>query len=127
MNESSIQAQILNAMCQAGAYALRVNSGTFWGGKVLAHTGDKLVLQNPTKVMGAPAGTSDIIGCKTITITPAMVGKQIGVFTAVEVKRPGEKPRENQSKYLEVMRRRGAMVGVARSPEDAVRILGGLP
>ena len=127
MKEQDIQSSILIAMCQAGAYALRVNSGTFWGGKVLAHTGDKLVLQNPTKVMGAPAGTSDIIGCKTITITPEMVGKKIGIFAAVEVKRPGEKPRENQVNFLEVMRRRGAMVGVARSPEDAVRILGGLP
>lgn len=124
MRESSIQAEILETMGKNGVYGLRVNSGSFWGGEILSHMGDKLLLKNPTKIMGAPAGTSDVIGCKPTVITPQMVGKTIGVFVALEVKIPTKNAKKHQANYLDVMRRMGAIVGVARSPEDAVRILG---
>lgn len=123
MQESTIQSQIMLAMCRSGAYVLRVNAGEFWGGKIIAHTGDKLLLGHPTKIQGAPKGTSDLIGCRTVTVTPEMVGKQVGIFVALEVKKPGESPRPEQLNYLDVMRRRGAITGWARSPDEALRIL----
>lgn len=124
MKEQGIQNQILIEMSKHGAYGLRVNSGTFWGGEVLSHDGKLLVLKNPTKIMGAPAGTSDIIGCKTVFITPQMVGKNIGQFVAIEVKKQGENAKRHQENYLALMRSRGAITGVCRSPEDMVRLLG---
>jgi len=36
-------------------------------------------------------GIPDRIGCVPITITPDMVGKRIGLFVAVESKRPGRR------------------------------------
>jgi hypothetical protein len=125
MKEQGIQNQILTAMGRKGAYALRINSGTFWGGKMVKHDGKYLVLENPTKIQGAIAGTSDIVGCKPITITPEMVGNKIGRFVAIEVKKPGENAKDHQAKYLSVMKSMGAIVGVARSPEDAIAILEG--
>ena len=38
------------------------------------------------------SGVSDIIGCIPVTITEQMVGKEIGVFFACEVKRPMKEP-----------------------------------
>lgn len=125
MKEQSIQNEILIAMGQAGAYGLRVNSGQFWGGEVLSHDGKMLLLKNPTKILGAPAGTSDIIGCKSVLITPQMIGKTIGQFICLEVKKPGEKAKKHQENFLAVMKSRGAITGVARSPEQAIKIVQG--
>jgi len=121
MRESDIQSQILIALSEAGHYALRVNSGQAWGGEVLAHDGSKLLLAHPTKIMLAPPGTSDI-GCKSVTITPEMVGRVVAVMFAVEVKRPGEKPEKHQERYLALMRSRGAVAGWVTSAEGAVEL-----
>ena len=123
MKETDIQNSILIALSQAGHYCLRVNSGQFWGGEVLSHDGQMLLLKHPTKIMGAVAGTSDIIGCRTVTITPEMVGQQIAQFVALEVKRPGEAPKKHQANYLAIMRGKGAVAGSARSVEEALALV----
>ena len=125
MRESDIQNSILVALSESGAYALRINSGTFWGGEIVAHDGRRLMLEHPTRINGAPAGTSDILGCSTVTITPDMVGQTVAIMFAVEVKRPGEPVPKHQDRYLALMRARGARAGVARSAEDAVKIARG--
>lgn len=125
MKEQDIQAQILIELSKNNVYALRINSGNFWGGEVLSHNGDMLLLKHPTKIAGAPAGTSDIIGCKTVIISQEMVGKTVGIFTCIEVKKPSEKPKPHQEKYLALMNSRGAIAGVAKSPEEAVSLIEG--
>lgn len=120
--ETSIQNETMIELSKAGHYCLRVNSGEAWGGKVLAHDGARLLLDHPTKVMLAPAGTSDIIGCITRTITPDMVGTQIAQFAVCEVKQHGKKPEPNQQQYIALMRSRGAVAGWADNPEDAVKL-----
>lgn len=122
MKESDIQSQIQIALSQAGFYNLRVNSGQFWGGEVLSHDGQMLLLKHPTKIMGAVAGTSDIIGCVPVVITPDMVGQTVAIFAACEVKRPGERPEKHQERYLALMRSRGAIAGWATSPQEAVNL-----
>lgn len=101
---------------------MRVNSGQAWGGEVLSHDGTMLLLKHPTKIMLAPPGTSDIIGCVPVVITPDMVGKTIAQMACIEVKRPGEKPEKHQERFLALMRSRGCRAGVARSPEEALAI-----
>jgi len=123
LRESSIQSNILDTMGSLGIYGLRVNSGQFWGGEILSHMGDKLLLKNPTKIMGAAAGTSDVIGCKPTVITPEMVGKTFGRFVALEVKIPSKNAKKQQAIFLANVRKWGGIAGVARSPEDAVMIL----
>ena len=57
---------------------------------------------------GFGLGTSDIIGIQSITITPDMVGKKIGVFTAIEVKDPNHKTNpellNKQNKFINIIR-----------------------
>lgn len=41
----------------------------------------------------------------------------------IEVKLPGEKPRDDQQKFLDAMKRAGAITGCAHSVEEALEIV----
>lgn len=69
-------------------------------------------------------GSSDIIGCKPVTITADMVGQVIGQFVAVEVKTPGKEATDAQSNFLRAIRAHGGLTGVAHSEDEAQGIVG---
>lgn len=71
-----------------------------------------------------PNGSSDWIGYKVVTITPAMVGSKVAVFTAIEAKREGEKASPDQLEFMLGIVRDGGISGVASSEDDLERILG---
>lgn len=123
MREADIQSAVLIALSEQGHYCLRVNSGQFWGGEVMSHDGSMLLLKHPTKIQGAVKGTADIVGCVQVVVTPQMVGKTVAVFTAIEVKQPGEKAKPHQENYLALMRSRGAIAGIATSSDEALSII----
>ena len=125
IRESDIQSQILIELSKNGTVAFRINVGSFWAGEIMSNKDNLLLMKNPRKVQGAPEGTADIIGITPVVITQSMVGQRVGVFTAIEVKKPGEKPKSHQKNYLNRMRELGAIAGVARSPGDAIEILKG--
>lgn len=68
-------------------------------------------------------GGSDLIGWRRVEITPAMVGKTLAVFTAIEVKRPGQKPTEAQKNFIDKVWAAGGLSGIARSVEEAEDII----
>lgn len=68
-------------------------------------------------------GGSDLICITPVTITPDMVGKEIGVFTAIEVKTKTGRVSEDQKKFIASVRRLGGFAGVARSTDDALVIV----
>lgn len=72
--------------------------------------------------VGNPGG-SDLIGLRTVTITPQMVGQCIGQFVALEIKRPGQRPTEQQEQFMAMVRDRGGLAGVATSVEQAQAML----
>lgn len=63
---------------------------------------------------GLAVGSSDLIGWYSTSTSTA-------VFLAVEVKRPGEKPTTEQSRFLEAVRAAGGIAILATSVEDFVR------
>jgi hypothetical protein len=69
-------------------------------------------------------GTSDLIGWESVEITPAMVGKRIAVFVAVEVKDLDEAT-EEQLNFIEQVRAAGGLAGVAHDAAEAAEILAG--
>jgi hypothetical protein len=71
---------------------------------------------------GLQPGSSDLIGWRTVTITPDMVGKQVAVFTSIEVKTPTGRVKPEQQQWLDAVQAAGGIAGVARSVEDALRI-----
>ena len=71
---------------------------------------------------GLCKGSSDLIGFRSITITPDMVGTKVAVFSAIEVKDKG-KTTVDQRNFINVINKSGGFAGVARNVEDAKKIL----
>jgi hypothetical protein len=72
---------------------------------------------------GLARGSADLIGWRTITVTPEMVGRRIAVFTSIEVKTTTGRLTPAQHAWLGVVRGAGGIAGVARSVADALRIV----
>lgn len=125
MKESEIQDRIRLELDKHGRF-FRANAGQGWTGQVISNDGQRLLLLNPRPFHGLPAGFTDLFGVRQTVITPQMVGKTIGQACFVEVKRPGEKPKKHQEDFMTAMRAAGAIVGVAKSPEEAAEIMGGV-
>ena len=71
---------------------------------------------------GLARGSADLIGWRTITITPDMVGRRIAVFTSIEVKTPTGRLTPAQRNWLNAVTASGGIAGVARNLNDALRI-----
>ena len=71
---------------------------------------------------GLIIGSGDLIGWKTVTITPDMVGTQIAQFISIEVKTPKGVVRPEQQTWADNVRRGGGIAVIARSVDD-VRFL----
>lgn len=67
-------------------------------------------------------GTSDLIGWRSRTITPDMVGQTIAQFVAIEVKDQA-RPTPEQQAFIAAVNRAGGVAGIARSVDDARSIL----
>jgi hypothetical protein len=76
---------------------------------------------------GLCPGSADLIGFRSVTITPDMVGQTVAVFAAVEVKTDRGRPTPEQTAFLQRVATAGGLAGIARSVEDAHQILGGDP
>lgn len=67
---------------------------------------------------GLTPGASDLIGWKTITVTPELIGQDIAVFLAIEVKAGSGMPTKKQRNFLQRVREAGGIAFVARSPAE---------
>lgn len=72
---------------------------------------------------GLARGSADLIGWRTITITPDMVGQRIAVFTSIEVKTPTGRIRPDQQAWLDTVQAAGGIAGIARSVQDSEDLL----
>ena len=120
----------------AGVVLFRLNSGKAWlgmgqprrlqdGSVVLP--GARPVALGLALASGDPVvGQSDLLGWRTITITPDMVGCKVAVFTAIEVKREkGGRTSAAQSHWIEQVQRAGGIAGVANTTDAARSIVEG--
>lgn len=80
--------------------------------------GDMVISNARPFVAGLIVGSSDLIGWKSVKITPDMVGKTIAVFSAVEVKTDKGRTSAEQDIFLQNVRNAGGIGIVARKPED---------
>lgn len=76
---------------------------------------------------GLAPGSSDLIGWRTITVTPDMVGKSIAVFLGVEVKTPTGAIRQNQRTWQAAVQSMGGIAEILRSPTEINRIINWTP
>lgn len=87
-------------------------------------------LGNVSKAHNDQMKSSDLIGITSIVITPDMVGKRIGVFTAIEVKKEDwnptkklDKREQAQSNFINWVKMRGGFAGFANSVDKLKEIL----
>ena len=78
---------------------------------------------------GLARGSADLIGWRTVVVTPEMVGQRIAVFTSLEIKTPTGRLAPGQRHWLHAVHQAGGIAGVARSVQDALQIVtaSGLP
>ena len=72
---------------------------------------------------GLARGSADLIGWRTLVITPDMVGQRIAVFTSIEVKTERGRVRPEQHAWLTPVTGAGGIAGIARSIADATQII----
>ena len=122
--ESNITKEIQLIAGKSKATLFRNNTGMGWLG-VQMHYKPGFVLLKDARPLhaGLTKGGSDLIGWKSITVTPEMVGKKIAVFAAIEVKSLKGKPSIDQVNFIQQVRASGGIAGIARSAEDAQNIL----
>ena len=72
---------------------------------------------------GLCEGSSDLIGYKSMTVQPWMVGQKLAVFVALEVKTPLGQPTTAQTRFLDHVLEAGGIAGLVRSVEDAELLL----
>ena len=100
MREQDIQRLIMLALSEAGCLIFRNNVG---------------VLKNAAGIpirFGLAVGSSDLIG-----IAPG------GQFLAVEIKTCKGRATPEQLRFIEAVRARGGVAGIARSPAEALALL----
>ena len=100
-------------------------------GRVIERTSQRLILSPWYPIRLANEGVSDLLGWTTEEIDicqppgPSDGLRRVAIFTAIEVKARGRLTDE-QSAFLHLVQRMGGRAGVARSVEDAGKIIHGL-
>jgi hypothetical protein len=120
VSESEIQQLIQIAGPEVQSILMRNNSGAMKDstGRVVRYG-----LGNVSKKQNDTFKSSDLIGLTCVTVVPAMIGRTIAVFSAIEVKEEGWKfsntPREiAQKNFIEFVRLKGGIAGFASSVDQ---------
>ncbi len=71
----------------------------------------------------ASPGGSDLLGWRTVTITPDMVGQRFARFLAIETKAQRGRLTEEQRNFIAAVRAAGGIAAEVRSVEQAVELL----
>ena len=112
-SESRIQNEIRLALSPHGI-VLRLNSGKFWQGeRVWSNEFNQYVLVNLRPVQGCPEGTPDLL----------FLGEESNI-AFLECKTKKGAAREKQKRFIEIMHQYGIKADLARSTEDALKIIG---
>lgn len=103
-DEAPVVKRVMMKASQLGLRLLRNNRGMFKtiDGKRMVRAGLEA------------EGASDLVGIHTVKITPEMVGKKVGIFLAVEVKKPSwERPttetERQQQNFIDQVNKRGGI------------------
>lgn len=124
MSESDIQAEILLDLGRGDSRLFRNHVAKGWTGELVKIEGPFTILRNARHgTFGLCVGSSDTIGIKRTLITPQMVGRLLGVFTAIEVKDAGGRRRDEQIKFVRMVQNFGGYAGFAISVDEARAIV----
>jgi len=108
----------------ANCRVFRNNIGAGFVGRVAGESAGAVTLVNYRRIhFGLFTGSSDLIGWKSVEITPDMVGRKVAIFVSVETKTPGGRLSREQEAWIERVRFFGGIAGRARSETEATKII----
>ena len=73
--------------------------------------------------VGLAPGSGDLIGLKSVVVTPDMVGQRIAIFASIEVKKHNGRVGKKQENWARMVKSLGGIAGVVRSVEEAWAVL----
>lgn len=127
MTEQGAQNRIRWEAAQAGCALWRNNSGAL---KDARGQMVRFGLGNDSPRLNKVWKSSDLIGILPVTIRPEHVGRQAGIFIAVEMKDPdtwrGEPKSEHeiaQAKFIATVQQYGGVGGFVTCPADLERLM----
>lgn len=112
MSETPLLNEIRKAAtleCNARLFRNNVGVAIYPGGERVAY--------------GLQPGSSDLIGWRSITVTPDMIGQLVAVFASIEAKASTGRLTKKQIAWIRAVNAAGGIAGEARSAEDAVLLL----
>ena len=121
--EKTLLNDILLACSRGCVRLFRANAGVAWIGKITGRTPTSITIENPRAFHGMIEGFPDLVGWRSVTITPEMVGSTLAVFVVVEGKLPGRKPSAEQSTFRRIVLKAGGVAIVARSVAEVSDVL----
>lgn len=125
-SEQDTQQRIRLALSKGPVRLFRNNVAKAWSGSKIERQGRDVLVRNARPIQaGLAVGSADLIGWKTIEITPDMVGQRVAVFASLEIKSDRGRLRPEQVVWQELTQEAGALSGVARSIPDAQAVLDG--
>lgn len=114
--------EIRVAVSKLGGRLFGVTVGKFWTGfKVGTLANGDTVLRNARIVNVGVKGMSDLAGWIPVVVTQEMVGTTVAIRLDIEVKTT-DRPSPEQLAWIEAVNKSGGRAGIARTPEDAIRI-----
>lgn len=72
---------------------------------------------------GLCPGSSDLIGFRSVVVTPEMIGQTIAIFAAIETKSDTGDAGAKQRNFIRHVRDNGGFAGIARNEEEAGNII----
>lgn len=134
MAERDIQNSILLQCSRGDTRLFRNNVALGWAGDaqqirhagpVQVRPGDVVIRNGRPLHAGLCKGSADLIGWRSVEITPDMVGQRVAVFAGVEVKTETGRQSPEQRQFIAQVLAAGGIAGIARCPEDAASLLAG--
>jgi hypothetical protein len=126
VSERDIQNDIQRELSRNETRLFRINCGQSYQGRIVEQTPDRLILSPWYPIKLGATGISDLIGWTSISGAIGSYACDVAVFTAIEVKGPRTRITPEQLAFIDTVRRAGGRAGVARSVEEAKRIIEGL-
>lgn len=126
MTEGALLKKFLVEFSRLGGRLFRNNTGVMYAGRGSRNPDGSITLREYRPVRaGLCVGSSDLIGWQTIAVTQDMVGRQIAVFTAIEVKSSKKfKPTKDQRIFLSAVSAAGGIAVCAYDLNDILKGVG---
>jgi hypothetical protein len=123
--ESETQARVLLAVgTLPGVRVFRNTIGEGWSGKRVQGPKDLVILRNASYVTwGLCPGSHDLIGWKSVVVTPEMIGQRLAIFLGGEIKTDAGKLSSEQRNFHRNLLEAGGISGIWRNPDEALKTI----